>query len=116
MPKKFLGMTVFKNFYGNAPKDIAISSVFCYNNTEFADSMHARQDRRLPTPERVPAETPMGLPRDGKRAKNKTPLKEILCDMEKEVLISLRGVSKAFDGETILDNISLDILDKVLVT
>ena len=36
--------------------------------------------------------------------------------MEKEVLISLRGVSKAFDGETILDNISLDIHDKEFVT
>ena len=36
--------------------------------------------------------------------------------MEKEILISLRGVSKAFDGETILDNISLDIHDKEFVT
>ena len=36
--------------------------------------------------------------------------------MEKETLISLRGVSKAFDGETILDNISLDIHDKEFVT
>ena len=78
--------------------------------------MHARQDRRLPTPERVPADPPIGLTRDGRRAKNKTPLKEILCDMEKEILISLRGVSKAFDGETILDNISLDIHDKEFVT
>ena len=78
--------------------------------------MHAIRDRRLPTPFWVPAETLTGPPRDGKRAKNKTPLKEILCDMEKEVLISLRGVSKAFDGETILDNISLDIHDKEFVT
>ena len=78
--------------------------------------MHARQDRRLPTPVGVLAETLTGLPCDGKRAKNKTPLKEILCDMEKEILISLRGVSKAFDGETILDNISLDIHDKEFVT
>ncbi len=36
--------------------------------------------------------------------------------MEKEILISLRGVSKAFDGETILDNVSLDIHDKEFVT
>ena len=36
--------------------------------------------------------------------------------MEKEILISLRGVSKAFDGEAILDNISLDIHDKEFVT
>ncbi len=78
--------------------------------------MHAIQDRRLPTPDRVPADPPMSLTRDGRRAKNKTPLKEILCDMEKEILISLRGVSKAFDGETILDNISLDIHDKEFVT
>ena len=78
--------------------------------------MHARQDRRLPTPVGVLAETLTGLPCDGRRAKNKTPLKEILCDMEKEILISLRGVSKAFDGETILDNISLDIHDKEFVT
>ena len=44
------------------------------------------------------------------------PLKEYLCDMEKEILIRLHGVSKAFDGETILDNISLDIHDKEFVT
>ena len=36
--------------------------------------------------------------------------------MEKETLIRLHGVSKAFDGETILDNISLDIHDKEFVT
>ena len=36
--------------------------------------------------------------------------------MEKEILIRLQGVSKAFDGETILDNISLDIHDKEFVT
>ena len=78
--------------------------------------MHAIRDRRLPTPFRVPAETLTGPPRDGKRAKNKPLVKEILCDMEKEILISLRGVSKAFDGETILDNISLDIHDKEFVT
>ena len=36
--------------------------------------------------------------------------------MEKEILIRLQGISKAFDGETILDNISLDIHDKEFVT
>ncbi|MBQ9151505.1 MAG: ABC transporter ATP-binding protein [Clostridia bacterium] len=36
--------------------------------------------------------------------------------MEKDILIRLHGVSKAFDGETILDNISLDIHDKEFVT
>ncbi len=36
--------------------------------------------------------------------------------MEKEILIRLHGVSKAFDGETVLDNISLDIHDKEFVT
>ena len=36
--------------------------------------------------------------------------------MEKEILISLRGVSKAFDGETVLDHVSLDIHDKEFVT
>lgn len=36
--------------------------------------------------------------------------------MKKEILIQLHGVSKAFDGETILDNISLDIHDKEFVT
>ena len=35
---------------------------------------------------------------------------------EQDILIRLRGVSKAFDGETILDNISLDIHDKEFVT
>ena len=109
-------MTNFQKIASNTSKDIAIFAVFCYNSTEFADSMHARQDRRLPTPVGVLAETLTGLPCDGRRAKNKTPLKEILCDMEKEILISLRGVSKAFDGETILDNISLDIHDKEFVT
>ncbi len=44
------------------------------------------------------------------------PAKEYVCDMEKETLIRLHGVSKAFDGETILDNISLDIHDKEFVT
>ena len=36
--------------------------------------------------------------------------------MENDILIRLQGVSKAFDGETILDNISLDIHDKEFVT
>ncbi len=36
--------------------------------------------------------------------------------MKKETLIRLHGVSKAFDGETVLDNISLDIHDKEFVT
>ena len=36
--------------------------------------------------------------------------------MENDILIQLRGVSKAFDGETILDHISLDIHDKEFVT
>ena len=36
--------------------------------------------------------------------------------MEKEILIRLQGISKAFDGETVLDNISLDIHDKEFVT
>ncbi len=53
---------------------------------------------------------------DGKRASTKTPEKEYVCEMEKETLIRLHGVSKAFDGETILDNISLDIHDKEFVT
>ena len=35
---------------------------------------------------------------------------------EQDILIRLCGVSKAFDGETILDNISLDIHDKEFVT
>ena len=35
---------------------------------------------------------------------------------EQEILIRINGVSKAFDGETVLDNISLDIHDKEFVT
>ncbi len=63
------------------------------------------------------AETPeFASPGDGKRAKSLIPLKEYVCDMKKEILIQLRGVSKAFDGETVLDNISLDIHDKEFVT
>ena len=36
--------------------------------------------------------------------------------MDKDILIQLREVSKAFDGESILDNISLDIHDKEFIT
>ena len=36
--------------------------------------------------------------------------------MENEILIRLNGVSKAFDGETVLENVSLDIHDKEFVT
>ena len=36
--------------------------------------------------------------------------------MNNGVLIQLTGISKAFDGETILDNVSLDIHDKEFVT
>ena len=36
--------------------------------------------------------------------------------MNKDVLISLRGISKSFDGETVLDNISLEIHDKEFIT
>ena len=36
--------------------------------------------------------------------------------MKNDILIRLNGVSKAFDGETILDHISLDIHDKEFIT
>ena len=36
--------------------------------------------------------------------------------MNKEVLIRLNGISKAFDGETVLDSISLEIHDKEFIT
>ncbi len=36
--------------------------------------------------------------------------------MENDILISLVGISKAFDGETILDHVSLDIHDKEFIT
>ena len=36
--------------------------------------------------------------------------------MKKEVLIRLSGISKAFDGETVLDSISLDIHNKEFIT
>ena len=36
--------------------------------------------------------------------------------MEKSLLIELHGISKSFDGETVLDNIDLDIHDKEFVT
>ena len=36
--------------------------------------------------------------------------------MENDILISLKGISKAFDGETVLDHVSLDIHDKEFIT
>ena len=36
--------------------------------------------------------------------------------MENDILIQLNGVSKAFDGETVLDHVSLDIHDKEFIT
>ena len=36
--------------------------------------------------------------------------------MNKKVLIRLNGISKAFDGETVLDNMSLEIHDKEFIT
>ena len=36
--------------------------------------------------------------------------------MDQEVLIRLNGISKAFDGETVLDNIDLEIHDKEFIT
>ena len=36
--------------------------------------------------------------------------------MENDILIRLNGVSKAFDGETVLDHVSLDIHDKEFIT
>ncbi len=36
--------------------------------------------------------------------------------MNKEVLIKLNGISKSFDGETVLDNMSLDIHNKEFIT
>ncbi len=42
--------------------------------------------------------------------------KEYLCGMNKDVLIRLGGISKSFDGETVLDNISLEIHDKEFIT
>ena len=42
---------------------------------------------------------------------------ELLCIMkENSVLISLRGISKSFDGEKVLDNIDLEIHDKEFIT
>ncbi len=42
--------------------------------------------------------------------------KEYLCRMNKDVLINLKGISKAFDGETVLDDIDLEIHDKEFIT
>jgi len=36
--------------------------------------------------------------------------------MNKKVLIRLNGISKVFDGETVLDNLSLEIHDKEFIT
>ena len=36
--------------------------------------------------------------------------------MNKDVLIQLKGISKLFDGETVLDNMSLEIHDKEFIT
>ena len=36
--------------------------------------------------------------------------------MNKDVLIRLKGISKSFDGETVLDNMDLDIHDKEFIT
>ncbi len=36
--------------------------------------------------------------------------------MENDILIQLQGISKAFDGETILDHVCLDIHDKEFIT
>ena len=36
--------------------------------------------------------------------------------MNKDVLIRLNGISKSFDGETVLDNLSLEIHDKEFIT
>ena len=66
-------MTKFQKIMSNPVKDIAFSTDFCYNKAKFADSMHAIRDKRLPTPSEVPAETLIGPPRDGKRAKNTPP-------------------------------------------
>jgi spermidine/putrescine transport system ATP-binding protein len=74
---------------------------------------------RLPTPEvPAPAETQKlsacGV--TGNAQKIFMPPKETVCEMENQVLIRLQGVSKAFDGETVLDNVCLDIHDKEFVT
>ena len=42
--------------------------------------------------------------------------KEYLCGMNKDVLIRLNGISKAFDGETVLDDLHLEIHDKEFIT
>ena len=43
-------------------------------------------------------------------------LKEYLCGMKKDVLIALQGVSKSFDGETVLKEIDLNIHDGEFMT
>ena len=41
---------------------------------------------------------------------------EFLCGMKDTVLIHLQGICKSFDGETVLDNIDLNIHDKEFIT
>ena len=43
-------------------------------------------------------------------------VKEYLFGMNQDVRIRLNGISKTFDGETVLDNISLEIHDKEFIT
>ena len=47
---------------------------------------------------------------------NSVHYKEYLCGMEKNVLIELKNITKAFDGEPVLKGINLDIHDKEFVT
>jgi spermidine/putrescine transport system ATP-binding protein len=41
---------------------------------------------------------------------------EVFCEMSNEIIISLKDISKSYDGETIIHHIDLDILDKEFVT
>ena len=43
-------------------------------------------------------------------------IKEYLRGMNKNVLIRLNGISKSFDGETVLDHINLEIQNKEFIT
>ena len=42
--------------------------------------------------------------------------KKRIVDQNKDVLISLKGISKSYDGETVLDNMDLEIHDKEFIT
>ena len=42
--------------------------------------------------------------------------KKRIVDQDKDVLISLKGISKSYDGETVLDNMDLEIHDKEFIT